>query len=174
MLDADQVAPLSSAQETLLQKQEITRDSPGPILRDVDTMLDLVGDGGLRVSESRGAIYAKRLSEINEQLARSLEADYKRLTQKAFPTIAGLNLLLRAAALVRIDRTGTHPRMERNEDIVASWHALNSTEQYMSLLEAWLNRADEKAIFDDSGAGGWVPSQKSSSSSRTFPQPGGT
>jgi hypothetical protein len=154
MLDADQVAPLSSAQETLLQKQEITREAPGSILRDVDTMLDLVGDGGLRVSESRGAIYAKRLSEINEQLARSLEADYKRLTQKAFPTIAGLNLLLRAAALVRIDRTGTHPRMERNEDIVASWTALNPTEQYMSLLEAWLNRADEEAIFDDSGAGG--------------------
>ena len=114
-------------------------------------MLDLVGDGGLRVSESRGAIYAKRLSEINEQLTRSLEADYKRLTQKAFPTIAGLNLLLRAAALVRIDRTGTHPRMERNEDIVASWHALNSTEQYMSLLEAWLNRADERTIFEKSG-----------------------
>ena len=136
MLDADQVAPLSPAQETLLQKQEITREAPGSILRDVDTMLDLVGDGGLRVSESRGAIYAKRLSEINEQLARSLEADYKRLTQKAFPTIAGLNLLLRAAALVRIDRTGTHPRMERNEDIVASWTALNPTEQYMSLLEA--------------------------------------
>ena len=154
MLDADQVAPLSSAQETLLQKQEITREAPSSILRDIDTMLDLVGDGGLRVSESRGAIYAKRLSEINEQLTRSLEADYKRLTQKAFPTIAGLNLLLRAAALVRIDRTGTHPRMERNEDIVASWTALNPTEQYVSLLEAWLNRADEEAIFDDSGAGG--------------------
>ena len=151
MLDADQVAPLSSAQETLLQKQEITREAPGSILRDIDTMLDLVGDGGLRVSESRGAIYAKRLSEINEQLTRSLEVDYKRLTQKAFPTIAGLNLLLRAAALVRIDRTGTHPRMERNEDIVASWHALNSTEQYMSLLEAWLNRADERTIFEKSG-----------------------
>ena len=44
MLDADQVAPLSSAQETLLQKQEITRDSPGPILRDVDTMLDAEGE----------------------------------------------------------------------------------------------------------------------------------
>ena len=137
-------------------------------------MLDLVGDSGLRVSEPRGAIYAKRLSEINEQLARSLEADYKRLTQKAFPTVAGPNLLFRAAALVRIDQTGTHPRMKRNEEIVASWTALNPTEQYMSLLEAWLNRADEEAIFDDSGAGGWVPSQKSSSSSRTFPQPGGT
>ena len=144
MLNADQVAPLSSAQETLLRKQDITRDSPGPILRDVDTMLDLVGDDGLRVSESRGAIYAKRLSEINARLTRSLEADYQRLTQKAFPTIAGLNLLLRAAALVRVNREGTHPRMECNEEVVASWRALNPTEQYMSLLEAWLNRADER------------------------------
>ena len=149
MLDADQVAPLSSAQEKLLHNQEITRESPGSILRDVDTMLDLVGEDGLRVSESRGAIYTKRLSEINEQLTHSLEADYKRLTQKAFPTIAGLNLLLRAAALVRIDRTDPPPRMVRNEEIVASWHTLNPTEQYMSLQEAWLNRADEEKIFKD-------------------------
>jgi len=152
MLNADQVAPLSSAQETLLGKQDITRDSPGPILRDVDTMLDLVGDDGLRVSESRGAIYAKRLSEINARLTRSLEVDYQRLTQKAFPTIAGLNLLLRAAALVRVNREGTHPRMECNEEVVASWRALNPTEQYMSLLEAWLNRADERTIFEKSGS----------------------
>ncbi len=151
MLDADQVAPLSSAQETLLQKQEITRDEPGTILRDVDAMLDIVGKNGLRVSESRGAIYTKRLSEINEQLSHSLTVDYERLTQKAFPTIAGLNLLLRAAALVRINRDGTHPTMERNEEIVASWHDLNPTEQYMSLLEAWLNRADERTIFEKSG-----------------------
>jgi hypothetical protein len=152
MLNSDQVAPLSSAQETLLREQDITRDSPGPILRDVDTMLDLVGDDGLRVSESRGAIYTKRLSEINAQLTRSLEVDYKRLTQKAFPTIAGLNLLLRAAALVRINQAGTHPRMERNDEVVASWRELNPTEQYMSLLEAWLNRADERQIFEKSGA----------------------
>ena len=129
-------SPLSSAQETLLEKQEITREASAPLLRDVDTMLDLVGEEGLRVSESRGAIYARRLPEINERLTHSLTADYERLTQKAFPTIAGLNLLLQAAALVRIDRTGTHPRMVCNEDIVASWHALTSTEQYMSLLEA--------------------------------------
>jgi len=154
MLDTDQVAPLSSAQETLLRNQEITRNAPGTILRDVDTMLDLVGEDGLRVSESRGAIYTKRLSEINDQLSHSLEVDYKRLTQKAFPTIAGLNLLLRAAALVRIDRGGSHPTMVRNGDVVASWHDLNPTEQYMSLLEAWLNRGDEDAIFDDGGAGG--------------------
>jgi len=149
MLDADQVAPLSSAQETLLQNREITRDAPGSILRDVDTMLDCVGEDGLRVSESRGAIYAKALPEINEQLTHPLTVDYKRLSQKAFPTIAGLNLLLRAAALVRIDRSGTHPTMRRNNEVVASWRALTPTEQYMSLLEAWLNRADEEAIFKD-------------------------
>lgn len=162
MLDPDQLAPLSSAQKTLLQNQEITRDAPGSILRDVDTMLDLVGEdglrperseevvSGLRVSESRGAIYTKRLPEINEQLTHSLTVDYKRLTQKAFPTIAGLNLLLRAAALVRINRSGTPPNMERNEEVVASWHDLNPTEQYMSLLEAWLNRANEEEIFEKS------------------------
>jgi hypothetical protein len=66
MLNADQVAPLSSAQETLLRNREITCNSPGSILRNVDTMLDLVGEdgprperreevvSGLRVSGSRG------------------------------------------------------------------------------------------------------------------------
>lgn len=154
MLNSDQVAPLSSAQETLLRKKTITQDAPGTILRDVETMLDFVGEDGLRLSASRGAIYTKALPDINEQLSHSLEVDYKRLTQKAYPTIAGLNLLLRAAALVRVNREGTHPNMELNERVVASWRDLNPTEQYMSLLEAWLNRADEDVIFDDIGAGG--------------------
>ncbi|PSQ97778.1 MAG: hypothetical protein BRD55_01160 [Bacteroidetes bacterium SW_9_63_38] len=151
MLDADQVASLSEAQETLLRRQEITREGPGCILRDVSTMLERVGDEGLRVSASRGAIYTKRLPDINEQLSHSLTTEYERLTQKAFPTVAGLNLLLRAAGLVRIDRTGSHPRMRLTDPVVASWRDLNPTEQYMSLLEAWLNRADEDAIFETSG-----------------------
>lgn len=151
MLDPDQVASLSDAQETLLRQQEITRERPGPILQDVDMMLDCVGEDGLRVSASRGTIYTKVLPDINERLSYSLTTEYDRLTQTAFPTIAGLNLLLRAAGLVRIDRTGTHPHMRLNESVVASWHDLNSTEQYMGLLEAWLNRADEDAIFEKSG-----------------------
>jgi hypothetical protein len=48
-------------------------------------------------------------------------------------------------------KVGGSLRLTLNETVVASWRDLNPTEQYLALLEAWLNRANEDQIFDQRG-----------------------
>lgn len=141
----------TSNHEKLLDRQEITKEDPGPVLRDLETMLSVIGDEGVPVSESQHAISRTALPSLNAQLSHPIETEYKRLQQSAFPPIAGLNLLLRAAGMAQPREVGGSFRLVLNEAVVASWRDLNPTEQYFALLEAWLNRANEDQIFDQRG-----------------------
>jgi hypothetical protein len=141
----------TSHHKKLLDRQDITDDEPGPLLRDVETLLDAVQEGGVPVSKSRHALSGSVLRDLNERMTYSLDTAYKRIGQSAFPTLGGLNLLLRATGLTRPTKDGAQHRLVANEEMVASWRALNPTERYVALLEAWINRASEREIFDGSG-----------------------
>jgi hypothetical protein len=49
-----------------------------------------------------------------------------------------LHLLLRASGLSRLEGVGARTRLVLNPPLLAQWDYLNSTEQYFTLLEAWL------------------------------------
>lgn len=148
MLFSSEIPPPTAEHEQTLHRQSITRDEPGPILRDVETMLDFIGEDGVRVSATKHYIYTKRLPELNARLSRPLNAEYQRPQQKSYPYIHGLYLLLRAAGLVDLAKEN-HYMLKLRPPVVQSWDRLSPTEGYMSLLEAWINRADEEAIFGD-------------------------
>lgn len=135
--------------EDILRDQSISRTEPGPILRDVETMLGIIeAHDGLRVSAKQQQLYYKRLPEINEELSFSTAADYDRPTQKAYPYVHGLYLLVRAAGLTRVVEGASHSRLALREEMATAWRALNPTEQYMALLEAWIHRANEEELMD--------------------------
>jgi len=140
----------TSNHKKLLDRQAITNEEPGPLLRDVEVLLDAVQDGGVPVSKSRNALSGSVLPALNERMTYSLNTEYKRIGQSAFPILGGLNLLLRAAGLTRPQKNGSQHRLVVNEEIVAAWRALNPTERYVALLEAWINRASEREIFEGS------------------------
>lgn len=148
MLRFGSIPTFTSNHAKFLKRTEITEDGPGFVLRDVPTMLAALEDGGLPVSESQHAILASELPELDAQLTHSIETEYKRLQQSAFPTIAGLNLLLRASGMAQPRHVDGSLRLRIDDAVVASWRDLNRTEQYFALLEAWLNRANAKEIFD--------------------------
>src|SRR5262249_44700085 len=54
------------------------------------------------------------------------------------PYLQGLNLLLRASGLTRVEATGSKARLVLDPEMLMQWDRLNSTEQYFNLLEAWL------------------------------------
>lgn len=155
MIGFHNLPSFTSNHEKLLDRQSITEDKPGSILQDVETVLAEVENGGVPVSESRHALSGSVLSALNERMTHSLDTEYKRIGQSAFPTLGGLNLLLRAAGLTRPQAEGAQHRLVVNEEMVTAWRALNPTERYFALLEAWLNRAEEHEIFG--GAGGGFP-----------------
>src|SRR5262249_42107955 len=52
--------------------------------------------------------------------------------------LLGLNLLLRATGLARVEGVGGKARLGLHPEVLASWNDLNPTERYFTLLEAWL------------------------------------
>ncbi len=134
--------------EAILREQSLSETEPGPLLQDVETMLGVIeAHDGLRISAKQQQLYYKRLPEINEQLSFPTDADYERPTQKAYPYVHGLYLLVRAAGLTQVDASGAHPRLVLRDAMVRTWQALTPTERYMALLEAWLLRANEKELM---------------------------
>jgi hypothetical protein len=134
--------------EQILREQSVSDREPGPVLHDVEVLLDELGEEGLRVSAKKHVISGSALPEINERFAYSTDADYSRYSYKAFPYVFGVYLLLRASGLARIDRTSSKDRLVRDEEVLDSWRDLNRTEQYVSLLAVWLGRADDESLVD--------------------------
>ncbi len=135
--------------DAVLDDQDISETEPGPILRDVDAMLAAIDEhDGIRVSAKQRQLYYKRLPDLNERLSHPTDADYDRPTQKAYPYVHGLYLLVRAAGLAHVIEGSTHHQLVLRDEMMRTWQALNPTEQYMALLEAWIHRANEEELMD--------------------------
>ena len=142
-----QKAPHMSPQQiTILQQQDITQTSPGTILPDFQTLIDFIGETGIAVAGKRNLIPMKLLAQLNQQLAEPIEIDLQRPQQKSYPNIHGLYLLLRATGIGKIVRQGRKTRLTLDSAMVEQWSEMNPTEQYLSLLEAWLIIANEEML----------------------------
>src|SRR5262245_4577388 len=128
---------LTRAQEKCLRDQVITADQPGPVLHDFLMLLDFLGPEGVEATGKYHLLPIKSLGELNQRLSRPLHLQLKRPQLRSHPYLQGLNLLLRASGLGRIQGTGTKARLVLDPDMLAQWDDLNPTEQYFNLLEAW-------------------------------------
>jgi Plasmid pRiA4b ORF-3-like protein len=129
---------LTKAQEQCLRDQAITNDQPGPVLRDFQVLLDFLGHEGVEASGKSNLLPMKFIEELDGRLSRPLHLDLKRPQLKSHPYLHGLNLLLRASGLSRVEGTGAKTSLVIDPEMRAQWDRLNPTEQYFNLLEAWL------------------------------------
>jgi hypothetical protein len=143
---------LSVEQRQMLRQQVINEDGPGAILRDFDTLVELVGLDGIRVTDSQHFLPMKVLPQLNASLTRPIQFGLKRAQQKSYPHIHGLYWLLRATGLSYVDEAGAKPRLVLDEEALGSWNGLNPSERYFTLLEAWLLHARPDIIGE---RGGW-------------------
>lgn len=143
---AEELPPLSEDAIALLKQQSITETEPGTILRDFQTLLDFVGDTGIAVSATNHLLSMKSLADLNQRLSQPIQLDLKRPQQKSYPPINGLYLLLRATGLGQIISQGKKHFLVLNSEVLPSWNSLNPTERYLTLLEAWMIRADEEMV----------------------------
>jgi hypothetical protein len=143
---AEELPPLSDETIATLKQQTITTTEPGTILQDFQTLLDFIGDEGVPVSGTYHLLSQNLLPEINQRLSQPIQLDLKRPVQKSYPPINGLYLLLRATGMGQIVSQGKKHRLMLNSEILSSWNSLNPTEQYFTLLEAWMIRSDEEML----------------------------
>jgi hypothetical protein len=125
-----------------LTDQQIVPGDPGTILKDIDTIIEFIGPGGI-VSKSRNAtLPAERLPELNAKMSHPVELALKRALLKDYPNLAGIFILLRVLELLHM-RAG---RLAPNPAAIQFWRSLNPAEQYFALLEALLFQAQSLVL----------------------------
>lgn len=129
---------LSPDYQQVLRSQRIDEHGPGTVLRDFASLLNFIGEREIRVSGKHQFLPMQLLAEINARLSRPLNIKLQRPQQKSYPHINGLYLLLRTTGLAVVEGTGTKQALVLDQEALASWHSLNPTEAYCTLLEAWL------------------------------------
>lgn len=139
--------------KTLLKQQTITDGEPGTVLRDFQTLLDFVGPNGLQTSGKHHLLPMVSLAELDERMAAPLKPQMKRPQQPHYPHIHGLYLLLRASGLGIERGQGKTGRLELEASLYDQWRALNPTERYFNLLEAWLLRGAPAMLGEREGWG---------------------
>lgn len=141
---------LTKAQEQCLREQEITAERPGPVLHDFRALPDFLGPEGVEASGKYNLLPMKLIDELDQLLSRPLRLKSQRPQIRSHPYIHGLNLLLRASGLSRIEGKGAKARLVLDQAMVEQWDQLNPTEQYFNLLEAWL-RLGRAEMVGESG-----------------------
>jgi len=129
---------LTTFQKQCLRNQVISPDQPGTVLHDFHTLLDHVGSEGVEAQGKYNLLPIKLIGELDRRLSRPLHLDLQRPQIRSHPYLQGLNLLLRASGLTRIEGTGARTRLVVDPEMMVQWEQLNPTEQYFNLLEAWL------------------------------------
>jgi hypothetical protein len=145
---ADNIA-LSSAHHLVLHNQTISESEPGAVLRDFAALLDFIGAREVVVSSKHQLLPMSHLAELNSRLSRINQVSLKRPQQKSYPYVHGLYLLLRASGLSLVENRGSKQFLLLDEDAVPSWHDLNLTERYFTVLGAWLIRGRGEILGED-------------------------
>lgn len=142
---------LTASQEHCLRNQVISFDQPGTVLHDFHTLLDYVRPEGVEAQGKYNLLPIKLIGELDRRLSHPLHFDLKRPQIRSHPYLQGLNLLLRASGLTRIEGTGARARLVVDPEMMMQWEQLNPTEQYFNLLEAWLRFGRAEMVGEKSG-----------------------
>ena len=94
---------LTAAQEKVLRDQVIAADHPGSLLRDFDMLLAALGPKGVEAGGKYHLLPIKLIGELDLRLSRPLRLELKRPQIRSHPYLQGLNLLLRASGLARVE-----------------------------------------------------------------------
>jgi hypothetical protein len=134
---------LPESSKQLLNQQIFTNVQPNPIVQDFETFIDFLQLHKVEVSANQNAIAPKYLADINECLSHPTKVDFQRPSQKSYPYIHGLYLLLRSSAIAQVQLDKKKNILHIDSQILQSWQELNDTEKYFNLLATWIFYAHE-------------------------------
>jgi hypothetical protein len=117
--------------------------------------LRFIDNGGLKTTGKYYLLPQSRLNELNLQMSQPVMHGLKRPQQRSFPHLHGLYLMLRASGMALGEGSPPIGRLALDLETVASWRALNPTERYFALLEAWVVQGAPELIAE---RGGWANS----------------
>jgi len=112
------------------------------MLRDVATLIEFVGSGGIVTKGRNANLPIDCLPELNRRTSYPIQPGLKRALLRDYPNVAGTFILLRVMDLLqaRGNRLVVWPAA------LEFWRRLNPTEQYFALLEALLFQAQTSVL----------------------------
>ena len=125
-----------------LTEQQIAPGDPGAILKDVDTLLEFVGPGGVVTKSRNASLPSERLPELNAKVSHPIQLALKRALLRDYPNLAGIFILLRVMDLLQMKGH----RLVVCPEALEFWRSLNFAEQYFALLEALLFQAQSAVL----------------------------
>lgn len=141
---------LSPESLKIVQEQSFSDMQPCSLLQDFKRFLNRVMVQPVPLSKGKRQPIQKWTSLLNDELTEPDGPTLKRPLTIHYPTVLGLYLLVRAAGLGRIIMAGSHKfQLVINDTMMAQWQQLSATEQYFSLLDAWLTRGHAGIIGED-------------------------
>ncbi|AMO55840.1 hypothetical protein GZ77_07975 [Endozoicomonas montiporae] len=130
-----------------IKNQQFSSDKPGSVVKDFNTFLNRVIEKPVPLSKGKRQPTQKWTSVLNEELTVPGRPELDRPLTIHYPSILGLYLLVRASGLGRIFIAGNNKfQLIINQSLLEQWQKLTPTEQYFSLLDAWLTRASSEII----------------------------
>ncbi|MGH9837739.1 MAG: plasmid pRiA4b ORF-3 family protein [Blastocatellia bacterium] len=144
---------LSAQQQQLLREQVITDLTPGALLHDFEALMAFVAEHSLPAAGIHQLLPLASLGAFNARMAHPLKLRLQRPIQKSYPHINGLFLLARATGLLRVVREDSEAQFRLDDAALNAWRALNPTERYFTLFEAYLLHASPEMIGE---RGGWL------------------
>lgn len=142
---------ISEKSRKILQAQTIDENQPGTILRDFTTLLEFIGDGGLKTTGKYYMLPQGKLNELNDRMSRPVKHRLKRPQQRSFPHLHGLFMILRASGMGVGKGVSPSGRLMIDEQMTANWLDMNPTERYFTLLESWLIQGTAGIIGEREG-----------------------
>lgn len=121
--------------KTILKQQNFEPGHPGPLLLNVQALIDALATG-VPTTSKYFALPIRCLADLNERLDSPIAHKMKRPQLKSFPTLVGLFLLLRASGLA-VGETKPKRVVMIDPEMREKWEELNPTERYMSLMDTW-------------------------------------
>jgi len=127
---------LSPKHLAVIQQTKIDERLSGPLLTNIDTMIDTIGTG-IATTSAYFALPQRVLVELNEAMVDPLPHDLKRPQLRSFPALMGLFMLLRGSGLA-VGETKPKRRVVIDPGMLAQWRSLNTTERFFNLMSCCL------------------------------------
>jgi hypothetical protein len=141
--------PSTPVEEAILRAVNFKFTSPGSVVHDFEVLLNLVHDKPQVLTPTLQLTLAT-VVEVNNKVKRPLVSKLKRLSNKSFPNVQGLYVLLRASGLSYVDEKSNKSLITVSDQDYQHWMSFNNADKYGNLLEAWLLRGFPEILGEHS------------------------
>lgn len=141
--------PLSQSSRKVLSETIFSANQPNAIVQDFETFIEFLQLHKVEVSANQQAIAPKYLADLNSRLSHPVTIDFQRPSQKSYPYIHGLYLLLRGSAIAVVQLDKKKSLLSIDPQVLTSWQRLNAIEKYFNLLATWIYYSSEGIMDND-------------------------